>query len=453
MTEKNGKGNGDSTGFRGFSREAWVLILFGIFEAGGNVVIWFLFPLYLGVLEFTKPEIGFVLLVQGTSMTLPLIPCGYLGDRFGRKRMVILGTLLKVLGIFTITQARTLTLFFLGAMIWGLANATSGPAFYALLAEKESSEAKRKYLFAMQMFSVMAVSGFSTLVAGFLPGYINVSLMYALESGFRATFWFGMGFVLVSIPIIIPVTEKEKPGTADRLRRRRIKEGPTSHPVEGPTSTTSCEIPQKKKAMTPIPWKTIALLCFPMALLGLGAGLIVPFFQLYFVWRFEASVDIIGILFALTQFLWAIGYLVMPKLADATGSVRAITLTQSIAIMALIAIPVSGNFYIVAAMYTTRMVLMNASWPILSSYSINVVGEEHGSTCLSATRFSFDGLKGLTPGIAGFIYEWDLELPFFICAAFYAVATVIFFGTFRNKDDKVKDNKRDRSLKKPDSEE
>jgi MFS family permease len=191
----------------------------------------------------------------------------------------------------------------------------------------------------------------------------------------------------------------------------------------------------------PIPWKTLLLLCLPMVLLGTGAGFIVPFFQLYFQWRFDTPVHVIGMLFSLTHFLWGVAYLIMPYFADKVGSVKAITIVQWVAIAALVGIPVSPSFYFVALMYLIRMVVMNSTWPILQSYSLSRVPKEHRSLTLSATNFSFNLPKGFTPGISGYIFAVNLDLPFFICAAFYITATVIFFAVFGKQDDT--DDRRD----------
>jgi MFS family permease len=104
--------------------------------------------------------------------------------------------------------------------------------------------------------------------------------------------------------------------------------------------------------------------------------------------------------------------------------------------MALVGIPISPSFHFVAVMYIIRMVAMNSAWPILQSYSIGQVPEEHRSFTLSATNFCFNVPKGLTPGIAGYIYGFSLELPFFLCAFFYIISTITFFAFFKNKDDK-----------------
>lgn len=187
-----------------------------------------------------------------------------------------------------------------------------------------------------------------------------------------------------------------------------------------------------QRRITPLPIGTLLKLCIPMVIIGLGAGLIIPFFQVYFQWRFGTSVEDIGILFATTLFLWAAAYLLVPGLTEKRGSVRAITYVHCGGILALLAIPVSPTFSIVSVAYIARMVLMNATWPILQSFSIGQMPDEHRSFTLSATNFSFNGAKAVTPLIGGIIYSYSLSVPFFICAVLYTASVAAFFLFFRH---------------------
>jgi hypothetical protein len=264
------------------------------------------------------------------------------------------------------------------------------------------------------------ISGACTiLIAGFTPRFLSDILDLSILDGYKTTFAIAAFFLLLEYPIVMSLDEKRK----EKLVLRVFAKG-CQGPDNGP-----------KKAPPPIPWTTLVLLCLPMILLGIGAGLIVPFFQLYFVWRFNTPVEILGVLFSITQFFWGISYLIMPYVSDRIGSVKAISIVQTFAIVALIGIPISPSFHFVAMMYIIRMVSMNSAWPILQSYSIGQVPKEHSSFTLSATNFSFNVPKGLTPGIGGYIYEYNLELPFFICAGFYIIATILFFFSFRGRDD------------------
>jgi len=380
---------------------------------GGNF-FWFLFTLYLGEQMYSPGTIGIILMIMGFTSTLPLLPAGYLGDRFGRKRMILIGLTMNVVSPIVVVFTDGFLALCLGAVLWGFGSSFYGPSFLALMAEKVSDR-KRKYLFSMQSFVGMISGACTLLVAGFMPSYLAGLLHMTVTDGYRMTFLLGAVVLAFEYPFLLTLSEDRK----EPLTLKALAKG---------KDTTG-------KVVTPIPWKTLFMLCLPMVLIGIGAGLIVPFFQLYFIWRFNTPVEIIGILFAITQFFWGLAYLIMPYFSDRIGSVRAITIVQTFAIFALLGIPLSPSFHFVAVMYVIRMVSMNAAWPILQSYSIGQVPKEHSSFTLSATNFCFNVPKGLTPGIAGYIYEYNLELPFFICAAFYLISTILFFLVFKDRDD------------------
>ncbi len=398
--------------FRGFEADAKKLIAVWTLFAVGDASVWFLLSLYLNeALGYSKVELGTVIFLMSTFSVLPLLPAGYISDRFGRRRMIFLGIFVSVLGMALLIKADSLSEFYLGASIWGLGHSFHMPSFMGFLSEKVG-EQRRKYLFSFQMFSGMIASGAAVLVYGFMPASLSRSLNITLQGGYRITLLVGMWFLLAQLSPLL-LTKKE-----DKKEEK------------------STEIANEAKKLPPMPKLTLVKLCIPMALFGLGAGLIVPFFQVYFQWRFGTRVEDIGVLFAFTQILWAMAYLLMPNIAEKRGSVKAITTVHTFAIMALLAIPVSPNFLFVSAAYITRMVLMNMTWPIFQSYSLSQMPNEHKSFTLSSTSFSFNALRAITPFIAGYLYQQNLELPFLITAVVYAIATLGFYIFFRRKDDK-----------------
>jgi MFS family permease len=401
--------------FSGYGLQAKAMMAATVLGGIGGNFFWFLFTLYLGELMYSPATIGIILMIMGFTSTLPLLPAGYLGDRFGRRRMILIGLAMNVVSPIIVVFMQGFLFLCIGAVLWGFGSSFYGPSFLALMAEKVSDR-KRKYLFSLQSFVGMISGACTLLVAGFMPRFLADVANIALTDGYRMTFLLGAIVLGLQFPILLTLKEERKePLTFKALAKGKVPNGR--------------EIP-------PIPWKTLVMLCLPMVLIGIGAGLIVPFFQLYFIWRFDTPVEIIGILFAITQFFWGLAYLIMPYVSDSIGSVRAITIVQTFAIFALVGIPLSPSFHFVAVMYVIRMVAMNSAWPILQSYSIGQVPKEHSSFTLSATNFCFNVPKGLTPGIAGFIYEYNLDVPFFICAAFYFVSTMLFFAVFKNRDDK-----------------
>ncbi len=395
--------------FCGFSKSSKKMIMAGILEAVGNTFMWFLFVLYLQHLGFSKPALGFAITIKLLSNTLPLLPSGYLGDRFGRKRVAILGLSILFFGLLGFVLAEKHVYIYLATAIWGAGHAIYAPAFMVFLSEKTSDE-RRKYLFSLISFSVMISGAVATLAAGFMPNMFTARFGIPLTQAYKTVFLIGSLFIILAITRLLFVPKTK------RVEDERKK--------------------QEKAGKSLIPKKTLALLAVPMIFLGFGAGLIVPFFQVYFIWRFDTPIETISMLFALTHFLWGVGYLFMPRFADRVGSVKAITTVHILAIFALIMMPLSTSFYMLAAMYVMRMVLMNSTWPILQSFTLGLVPNEHRNLALGSLNFSFNLPKGISPAYAGYMFERDLDQPFFICAILYAWATIFFFLFFRRKDDR-----------------
>jgi MFS family permease len=397
--------------FKGFNIDAKRLVWASVIAAISDAFVWFLLTLYLDSLGYSEVELGSVIFVMAISSTLPLMLCGYLSDRFGRRRMIFIGVMLRIIGLGLLVRANSLVDFYLGASVWGLGHAAHMPAFMGFLSEKVE-EQRRKFLFGFQMFGSMVASASAVLVAGFLPDFLSSSYNWTLQESYSVIFFISMWFCILQLfPLMLT---REEPPEVSRVK---------------PDST-------EKKLLPPVPRRTLLMLCIPMALLGLGAGLVIPFFQVYFRWRFDTSIQDIGILFSLTQFLWAGAYLLMPNIAEKRGSVNSITVVHTGAIIALLAIPISPSFYFVAVAYITRMVLMNSTWPIFQSYSLSQVPKEHRSLTLSATNFSFNVTKAITPLVGGYLFAQSLGLPFFITAILYAIATLTFYFLFRKRDDR-----------------
>lgn len=421
--------------FRWFGPDVRRLLLVGCLDGIGRQPLWFVMPLMLEAMGYGLEVIGVVVFVLGLSSTVPMIPIGYIGDRFGRKKMMVVGLLISTFGLGIFVFADTLSLIYVAVAVGGLGSAMTGSCYMALLSEKVVRR-QRKYLLSLAGLVGMGASAGWVFAIGFLAPWYGTTIGGGLVEGDQ--FIFSVGVVALALEMVVLATIRER-----KKERFHIKGRSWPLPWSGVTDGTyrdgdgngGSDGEAKRRFDKNIPWGTIARLSAPMALLGLGAGFIVNFFQNFFSMRFHTPMWQIGLLFGMTNLIWAASYMFMPLLAERIGSIRAIFLTEITAILALIAIPLSGDFYITAIMFTTRMVLMNSSWPIWSAYAINKAGERYGATTMSTTQTCFNGLRSITPAIAGYIYIMSWDLPFFICAAFYTAAASLTFGFFWDKDD------------------
>nr|WP_316047315.1 hypothetical protein [Planococcus glaciei] len=96
---------------------------------------------------------------------------------------------------------------------------------------------------------------------------------------------------------------------------------------------------------------------FASLLIGLGSGLVVPYLNLYFSNRFEASNTYIGLILALGSAMTVVATLIGPLLVNKVGKVKAMLLFQ------LLSIP-----FLILTAYTTSLLLASLGFFIAASF-------------------------------------------------------------------------------------
>jgi len=328
------------------------------------------------------------------TVALTILPFGMMAPRAGSRRLLLLGLLATSLSYFTITAATELWQFVPGMLMLGLGNALISPTLAAALADTVC-DSDRKYLMSLNAFSTMLASALGYGLSGAL-----VQLVGEL-AGFRAVF--GLAGAIVIFGAVLLTARMEIPCA----------------PVNG----------MKGNARKIFPF------VLPQFVLGLGAGLVIPFFPVYFKLRFDASTQTISTLFSITQIIWAFTYIAMPVMAERRGSVRTLILMQSAAVAALFAIPLTVDFQSTATLFAVRMILMNASRPLADSYMMTLVGKDLRSTAVAANQLAWMLPHMISVAVGGVLMTMDREAPFFICGALYIVSTALYARFFMGRDD------------------
>jgi MFS family permease len=185
---------------------------------------------------------------------------------------------------------------------------------------------------------------------------------------------------------------------------------------------------------------TVKRLVTISCLIGFGAGLIVPFFNVYFNKILSATPGQIGMIFALAQACMAVGAMIVPYMVGKIGKVKTVSLTYVISIPFLILLAISTNLYIASAAYVLRMVFMNMSSPIYNSFSMEIVHEEEMASVSSLTSMGNYIAIALSSYVAGvFMTYGSYLLPYLATCVFYLAASVLFYKFFRRYEEKHKE--------------
>ncbi len=131
-------------------------------------------------------------------------------------------------------------------------------------------------------------------------------------------------------------------------------------------------------------WAVIARALMPSLIIGIGAGLSIPFISLFFKHAFAMGYEDFSLISSGATFLVSIGSLYGPHVLERFGYGPAIVWSQSLSIAVLILMGVSeyfapsnGAMVLASVCYLLRQPLMNMANPIISELTMNLVGSRN----------------------------------------------------------------------------
>lgn len=135
-----------------------------------------MYPFYIRELGYTDSLNGQIIAFQAAATAIALLPAGILGDRYGRKRMLIIGSIMLAISFAIRSVSSTEFLLLFGAGLTGFFFAFLQVSAIPLLAEN-SKEKQRVKLFALHAAIMMGANVLGHLFSGTLA-----DLLYQLTA-------------------------------------------------------------------------------------------------------------------------------------------------------------------------------------------------------------------------------------------------------------------------------
>lgn len=394
---------------RSFNRSARLFLIATIID-GIVFSAWNLFFNFF-ILErgFGRDYLGLVNAMPSIGALFLGIPIGMLSDRISRKRAMIVGVTISILCMGLEVSLNSPTLILLMAFLGGLANML----YYLSQAPfmmQVSDEDNRTLLFSLN-FGLMTLSGaVGNLFAGQLPSLFGNILSVPPRS---ATAYQAVLLVSVAMSLftLIPLT--------------LIKEPKTSHEQSGEGQSISALIQILRRPLT-------LKLAFPNLLIGLGAAILIPYMNVFFLDRFSLPDKQLGLLFSLSAVLTGVGSVIGPRLATTLGGkIRAVVLTQGGSLIFLILVGFSPFLWLVSISFLMRGTLMNMAVPLYHAFAMQQIQEREQGTVNSVIELAWQVGWAVGPYISGVVQATYGFNPLFLTtAALYAASicsTWIFF--------------------------
>lgn len=147
----------------------------------GEGMFLYIQPLYLQELGAGTLTIAGIFSVFGMAMMAAHVPAGYLADRIGRKPLLLLAWGLGLLAAWIMAWARTLTVFVIGWLVYGLTAFVSAPMnSYATAAREKMTPSQ-----AMTLISAAYHGGaaLGALTGGWIGDHWQLRSVYIVAAG------------------------------------------------------------------------------------------------------------------------------------------------------------------------------------------------------------------------------------------------------------------------------
>ena len=380
--------------------------LFGI--AGG--INQLLFNFYVLSQGYTEGTLGKIVTARSLTTLLAAIPMGYLVDKIGRKRAFFFSHLSFALSIVCILLFPSIPVFLTMGMVQGLAQSLSVVAQGPFLMEN-SEETERTYLFSISSGIGTTASSVGQWFGGFLPGiFAGMLLVSAMDTkAYSAALWFVVLFALLALVPISFIKENRRDPSA-----KRSVFAPVTFFKRSP--------------------KTFTRLILPGLVTSIGAGMVMPFMNVFFRNVYRLSDNSIGVIFAWGSLAMGIGLIIAPMIAERVGKIQTVVATQALSIPFLVLLGFSGRVELAVIAYYFRLTLMNMSSPIFSTFAMEQVEPEARAMLASLNSMAFNFGWAFSPTISGILQERHGFGPSFtITIILYTVSTSMYYFWFWHK--------------------
>jgi len=393
----------------GFSRNARLYLLGAFITSIGLRIVDVVFNFYLVSLGHRADFVGqMASLLQGVIFVIAL-PVSFVAVRVGLKRALTVSSALIAVALAGLTLVSTPEGLALMTMLYGAGMAGMVVTMLPFLMDN-SAPPERMHLFSMNQAAIIGAGFVGGFVGGSAPPWAASLGGFAANSpqAYRAALLVAAGFVFASLGGLLFMT----PGTGGGAQvARRAFSGVRSD------------------------WRMIFMILIPNLLISLGAGLLIPFNNLFARTRYGLGDEQVGTVFAVMSLVGGVAVVAGPALAKRTGRINAVVLSQSASVVMLLLLGFSPWPWLGLLGFIMRPGLMQMSGPLFDAFSMERVHEDARAALASFNQMMWTLGMMASPPLSGRVqldYGWE---PLVLAmAAIYVVGIFLQYAFFARQD-------------------
>lgn len=398
----------------GYSRNIKLFFWFNFVWNLGISMFGLVYNLYVRSLGYEQTAVGSIVGMTSLAAAIILIPAGIMNDRFGPKRVISFGLIFTIAALTARSLIEVKEGMLISAFAGGMALAVVSATILPFMANNSTPQ-QRVHLFSLNMALVMLANVIGIAIGGVLCDFFQFVIGVDEIHSLRYTLLIGVTIAALGV-IPMSLFEKSELEVEDVPRREALNLKHTWREHK-----TSIQV--------------IGIFCLLGLLSSLGGGMIVPYLNVYFEDRFEASKSVIGIIVALGQAATGVAFLIGPMIAKRYGEVKSVVYLQLSSIPFLLITAFSSNLILSSGGYLFRQALMNAANPFYNSIKMSYVHRSLRGLASSSGEAVFNlGWFIASPISTGLVFRYGsyfgYAYAFCITAVVYSVISFLFYFFF-----------------------
>ena len=346
---------------------------------------------------------GIIITVMGVSTFISSIVLGIAADKYGRKKLYVIGNVIASIIIALFALTTNVTILLAAALLEGISEGAFSASGNALMAEKAGDQ-RRTSVFSLFAFVSNLAFGMGSFII-FTVAFFEILGFSTVES--HVILYVALAILsLASTVIMLKVTESKTLKT----RQTSLKE----------------LLPRKSKSL-------IIKFILASAIVAFGAGMVVPLMTRWLDKRYGVSDAISGPILGIANIVIGVATLAAPPLARRIGLVKAIVATQGLSTLFMFLTPLQPEYLSASFVYTVRAFLMNMASPLQQSMIMGLVAEDERGAASGVSAAFWRLPNALSTSIGAFLMGAGLLIaPFFLAGLFYVLSIGLFWLFFRN---------------------
>ncbi|MCX6039262.1 MAG: MFS transporter [Chloroflexi bacterium] len=365
-----------------------------------------LFNFYVLSLNMDANVVGQLTSTSSMTALILAVPMGYLADILGRKKAFIIGGLAVCLAVGGMVIWPFKGMLFAMSILSGAAQSLSAVTMSPFLLENSGPE-ERTYLFSLASGAQMTASFVGNSIGGNLPSWI------AARQGVLPTSSMAYAGALAIVAVVAMV------GLAPFLFMKMPQLKRSERALFAPFAYAAKE---------PV---LLGKLILPMLVTSIGAGLLMPFMNVFFRVVYHQPDPVIGTIMAWGALAMGIGLLIAPPIADRMGKIQLVVVTQGLSIPFLALLGFAPWFWLSGMAFYVRIALMNMSGPVYQTFVMERV--EPGARATVASLVSMANSFGwaFSPSISGWLQvKYGFGPVFAWVLVLYTISVYLYWKFF-----------------------